>query len=79
MLWLERCSIVHAHTVVGVLSMECIALDNEIKKEKALNLHAMNPEDYHLQSVSLDKLLHETVETQRGWLCSVKIARGDFT
>ena len=77
-LWLERCSIVHAHTVEGIRGMERIALDNEIRKEKSLNLNNMNHEDFHLLDISLDKLLNETVEVQRGWLCSVKIARGDF-
>ena len=38
----------------------------------------MQHEDYHLLTTPLDKLLHEPVEVQRGWLCSVKIARGDF-
>ena len=77
-LWLERCSIVHAHTVEGIRGMERVALDNEIRKEKTLNLTNMQHEDYHLLSIPLDKLLHEPVEVQRGWLCSVKIARGDF-
>ena len=76
-LWLERCSIVHSHTVEGIHGMERIALDNEIRKEKRLNLSNMNHEDYYLLNISLDKLLNETIEVQRGWLCSVKIARGD--
>ena len=58
--------------------MERIALDTEIRKEKRLNLQQMDLADYHLLNISLEKILKETVEFQRGWLCSVKIARGDF-
>ena len=58
--------------------MERIALDNEIRKEKTLNLTNMQHEVFHLLTIPLDKLLHEPVEVQRGWLCSVNIAWGDF-
>ena len=77
-LWLERCAIVHAQTADGIKGMERIALDSEIRKEKRINLHDMNHDDYYLLSIPLDKLLQEPVEVQRGWLCSVKIARGDL-
>ena len=77
-LWLHCNSILHATTKDGILGMERIALDTEIRKEKRLNLQGINPADDYLLDIPLDTLLHETVEMQRGWLCSIKIARGDF-
>ena len=58
--------------------MERVALDTEIRTEKRANLQGIDPEDAYLMEIPLDTLLKETVEVQRGWLCSVKIARGDL-
>ena len=77
-LWLKRNSILHATTHDGILGMERVALDTEIRTEKRANLQGIDPEDAYLMEIPLDTLLKETVEVQRGWLCSVKIARGDL-
>ena len=77
-LWLRRNEILHAKTHDGILGMNRIALDTEIRKEKGLNFQGIDPEDDYLLDIPLDTLLSESVEMQRGWLCSIKIARGDL-
>ena len=77
-LWLHRNSILHAKTHDGILGIERIVLDTKIRKEKRINLQGIDLDDAYLLDTPLDTLLQETVEMQRGWLCSVKIARGDL-
>ena len=57
--------------------MRLMELQEEIKFELSRGVESMAFEDHHLMEVQLESLLADSLENLRGWLCSVKIARGD--
>ena len=77
-LWLERNEIVHAHTKEGIKGMELISLHSAVKEELEKERVGLQPDDYYLLDKDAEKIKEESLESIRGWLCSIKIARGDF-
>ena len=77
-LWLQRNEIVHLQTDEGVHGMELAALYSEVEKELDKGLGGLQPEDYCLMETNIYRLRKEPIESVRGWLCSVKLARGEF-
>ena len=58
--------------------MELAALYSVVEEELNRGLGGLQPDDFHLLGTNIHQLKQETIESVRGWLCSVKIARGDF-
>ena len=77
-LWLARNDIVHVQTKEGMKGMNMVELKAEVTREVDKGVDDMMGEDFFLMDTPLDRLLREPIETIRGWLCSVKIARGDI-
>ena len=77
-LWLARNDIVHVQTKEGMKGMNMVELKAEVTREVDKRVDDMMGEDFFLMDTPLDRLLREPIETIRGWLCSVKIARGDI-
>ena len=57
--------------------MDLVTLHSTIREEFNRGTELMAPEHYYLMEVELDTLLGESLEHLRGWLCTVKLARGD--
>ena len=77
-LWFQRNEIVHAQMEEGLEGMEIKALYTAVENELSKGLMSLQPEDYYLLDTNIHRLRREPVEYIRGWLCSVKIARGDL-
>ena len=77
-LWLYRNSMVHLATEEGLRGMDLIALHSEVEKEYSRGVELMAQADHHLLETPLDTLLGDSLENLRGWLCHVKLARGDL-
>ena len=77
-LWLQRNEIIHAHTKEGIKGMELISLYSAVEEELAKGMGGLQPDDYYLLDKDMDKIKEESLESIRGWLCSIKITRGDF-
>ena len=77
-LWLERNEIVHAHTKEGIKGMELISLHSAVKEELEKGRGGLQPDDYYLLDKDVEKIKDESLESIRGWLCSIEIERGDF-
>ena len=52
-------------------------LKREVELELSRGVELMEVADHHLMHTELEPLMPESLETIRGWLCSVKLARGD--
>ena len=76
-LWMERNSMVHLKTAQGLSGMHLLELQQEVEFELSRGVELMEVADHHLMHTELDDLMAESLENIRGWLCSVKIARGD--
>ena len=68
---------VHLKTAQGLTGMRLMELQQEIEFELSRGVELMEVDDHHLMEVQLDSLMADSLENLRGWLCSVKIARGD--
>ena len=77
-LWLERNEILHAHTKESIKGMDLISLQSAVKEELTKGRGGLQPDDYYLLDKDAEKIDNESMESIRGWLCSIKIARGDF-
>ena len=77
-LWLQRNEIVHAQTKEGISGMEREVVFTKIEEELSKGIGGLQPEDFYLLDTNIDKLRGEPIESVRGWLCSVMIARGDL-
>ena len=77
-LWMLRNDMVHLKTEEGLKGMDLVVLQHEVESEVNRGVDMMEPEDHYLLDIHLPTLLLEPVEYLRGWLCSVKLARGDF-
>ena len=73
-----RNDMVHLKTEEGLKGMDLVVLQHEVESEVNRGVDMMEPEDHYLLDIHLPTLLLEPVEYLRGWLCSVKLARGDF-
>ena len=58
--------------------MNMIELKVELQREVEKGVEDMAGEDFYLMDTPLDQLLSEPVDNIRGWLCSVKIVRGNI-
>ena len=77
-LWLQRNEMVHAQTKEGINGMEREVVFTKIEEELSKGIGGLQPEDFYLLDTNIDKLRGEPIESVRGWLCSVMIARGDL-
>ena len=69
---------VHLSTLEGLNGMDLVSLHSAVESEVLRGVELMAPEHHYLMEVQLDSLLGESLEHLRGWLCSVKLARGDI-
>lgn len=76
-LWMERNNVVHLKTAHGLKGMHLMELQEEVEFELSRGVELMEVGDHHLMDVNLESLMADSLENLRGWLCSVKIARGD--
>ena len=76
-LWMARNEMVHLKTEEGLKGMNMVELHSEVNAELQRGIDLMAAEDYYLMEVDSGKLLLKPLESLRGWLCSVKLARGD--
>ena len=76
-LWMERNNVVHLKTAQGLKGMHLVELQAEVEFELSRGVEQMAVCDHFLMEVTLDSLMNDSIEHLRGWLCSVKIARGD--
>ena len=58
--------------------MELASLHTAVEEELAKGMGGLQPDDYYLLDKDIEKIKEESLESIRGWLCSIKIARGDF-
>ena len=77
-LWLQRNEVLHAQTKEGIKVMELASLHTAVEEELAKGMGGLQPDDYYLLDKDIEKIKEESLESIRGWLCSIKIARGDF-
>ena len=77
-LWLQRNDILHARTEAGLKGHTLIELTSWVEQQYTAGVQGMPIEDHYLLDIPISDLLNGTVETVRGWLCSVLIARGDL-
>ena len=55
-----------------------MSLYSAVEEELAKGMGGLQPDDYYLLDKDIDKIKEESLESIRGWLCSIKIVRGDF-
>ena len=77
-LWLQRNDILHARTDAGVKGYTLIELTPLIEQQYTLGIQHMPADDHYLMNIPISELLNGSIESIRGWLCSVLIARGDL-
>ena len=77
-LWLQRNEILHLQTVEGVNGMHLATLYSAVEEELDKGLRGLQPQDFYLMNTNIHRLRRDPIESVRGWLCSIKIARGDF-
>ena len=77
-LWMERNNILHLRTTQGIKGLEMIALETAVSTQFDLGYVNLDETDPFLLEKEKDYLLTEPVDTIRGWLCDIIIARGDF-
>ena len=77
-LWLQRNEILHAQTKEGIKGMELASLYSAVEEELSKGMGGLQPDDYYLLDKDIESIKEESMESIRGWLCSIKIARGDF-
>ena len=77
-LWLQRNYILHARTDAGLNGYTLIELTSLIEKQYNLGVQHMSADHHHWMDIPISELLNGPVESIRGWLCSVLIARGDL-
>ena len=77
-LWLQRNEILHLQTEEGVNGMHLQALYTAVEEELDRGLEGLQHTDFHLLQTNIHRLRLQPIESIRGWLCSVKIARNDF-
>ena len=77
-LWMERNNILHLRTSQGIKGLEMIALETVVTTQFDLGYSNLNETDHFLLEKEKDGLLTEPIDTIRGWLCDILIARGDF-
>lgn len=77
-LWLYRNQILHAQTENGLSGMDIVQLREMITKQMDRVKTGMLREDWYLLDVNIHDLIVDSVESIRGWLYNVMIARGDM-
>ena len=77
-LWLQRNALLHASTEAGLKGYTLIELTSLVQAQYTIGVKLMSVDDHYLMDIPISTLLDSSVETIRGWLCSVLIARGDL-
>ena len=77
-LWLQHNDILHARTDAGLKGYTLIELTSLIERQYTLGVQQMSADDHYLMDIPISELLNGPVDSIRGWLCSVLIARGDL-
>ena len=77
-LWLHRNGMLHASSENGIAGMDLILLRNTVEKQLKLGKGLMDADDWCLLDVNIHDLMAEPVDSIRGWLCDILIARGDI-
>ena len=76
-LWLTCNSILHATTTAGIKGHTYIELQDLVLQQLRCGVEHMSPEDHYLIEMPVDVIMAGNIESIRGWLCSVLIARGN--
>ena len=58
--------------------MHLAALYSAVEEELDKGLRGLQPADFYLMETNIHRLRRDPIESVRGWLCSIKIARGDM-
>ena len=58
--------------------MHLATLYSAVEEELDKGLRGLQPQDFYLMNTNIHRLRRDPIESVRGWLCSIKIARGDF-
>ena len=77
-LWLHRNSMLHIQSDHGMPGMDMVQLREEVNKQMRLGTDNMSKDDWHLLEVNPIDLMAESIDSIRGWLCDVYIARGQY-
>ena len=75
---MERNNILHLRTSQGIKGLEMIALETAVTKQFDLGYSNLDETDHFLLKKEKYDHMTEPVDTIRGWLCDILIARGDF-
>ena len=68
----------HIRTDHGMPVMDMVQLQQEVNKQLRLGTGNMHQDDWHLLEVNPIDLMAETIDSIRGWLCDMYIARGQY-
>ena len=75
-LWLTRNEVLHATMDSGLKGHTYVELKDLVTNQLQRGIELMEPEDQYLLELPLDTIMAGNMESIRGWLCSVHIARG---
>ena len=77
-LWLHCNGMLHATAENGIPGMNLIQLRGSVEAQLKLGKGLMDSDNWYLLDINIHDLMAEPVDSIRGWLCDILIARGDI-